>query len=136
MNPRLAIDQREISPRWRTITSPRQQSFFDVMVKVSDWTEDDLQAAVAALPPTIRDRLAKGPVPRRYDCAACEAFKPFPDDFSGPTWEVFAYHEVPKLYLRRQDDLHYGPLANESYERTLAMYRAAGWSGEAPEADA
>lgn len=56
----------------------------------------------------IREKLARGPLPPRYDCGVCEAFGfeywsvavPNRDD---PRWVAYAYHEVPKALMRLRD---------------------------------
>lgn len=110
-------------------------------------TEDDLVEAVSQLPVVIRERLAQGPDPYRWTCGVCKAFgKPYlaelrrqlahPMDAADLMWRAFAYHEIPKAQMKRADQQHYGLLANEIYERCIATYRAAGWNGEAEEANA
>lgn len=100
-------------------------------------TEDDLKVAVAALPDDIREALARGPLPYRYDCGVCAAFGGemfYGREDHDPTDTLFrawGYHEVPKLWMKRRDQQHAGPFSNETYERTIATYRAAGWDGEA-----
>lgn len=104
-------------------------------------TEEDVRAAVALLPAAVVERLCGGPIPARYRCGVCQAFGV---DFYGsgqidlddPRWIVWIYHEVPKADMDHQDQLHFGDLANETYVRALATYRAAGWDGEAPPPDA
>ncbi len=106
---------------------------------LSDMTEDDLREAVEALPEAIRLKLAEGPLPYRYDCGVCEAFgkeylnelkrnietAPDPTDLK---WRAFAYHEVPKKDMFRAEQQWSGPLAADTYKRTKATYRAAGYS--------
>lgn len=96
-------------------------------------TEADLAALMAELPAAVRDKLARGPLPYRYDCGVCDAFgRAFwsepknhrPDD---PAFRVWAYHEIAKLQMRRRDDEWYGPAAEDHYLRTIATYKAAGW---------
>lgn len=103
-------------------------------------TVEDLQAAVDQLPDDIRARLAKGPIPRRWDCGVCVAFgRPFwvgEPDPTDPRWIAWDYHEVPKLEMKRANQQWYGELANDTYERCIATYRAAGWTGEAEPANA
>lgn len=120
---------------------PKYQAYRDALLAADDLTEDDLLAAVAELPNEIREKLAAGPVARRWSCGVCEAFgKAFyatgDVDLTDPRWRVWIYHETPKARMKRVDQQHYGPLANESYGRTIATYRAAGWTGEAGEPDA
>ncbi len=113
----------------------------DLYTPVRHMTEATLIAAMAQIPETIRLKLAEGPHPRRWTCAICLAFGkdwyltavPAPDD---PMWLVFAYHEIPKIHMKRDDDQWYGTLANRTYERGIATYRAAGWKGEAEGANA
>lgn len=131
-----ALAERPIASSWREIRTPRQRQFYALLLEVRDWTEDDLCAALDTVPPAVVERLARGPVGRRWDCGVCDAFGRMPDHIDGPMWKVYAYHEVPKLYMERREQLHYGPLANEIYERTMATYRAAGWDGEAAGANA
>lgn len=106
---------------------------------LADMTENDLREAVAQLPDEIRDKLAKGPLSYRYACGVCKAFGSAylaelkrnietPPDATDPKWRAFAYHEVPKKDMRVAEQQWSGPLAQEVYERTLATYRAAGWS--------
>jgi hypothetical protein len=120
---------------------PKYYDYRDALLAADSLTEDDLLEAVVELPNEIRDRLAEGPLPYRYDCGVCEAFgkafyKEGAVDLADPMWRVWIYHETPKARMKRVDQQHYGPLANECYERTLATYRAAGWPGEAPEPNA
>jgi hypothetical protein len=125
--------EREIAPTWASPElTARQRSFRDAMLSVVDWSLDDLQAAVDALPAHVRARLSQGPVARRWSCGICDAFSPTPDDMSDPIWKVYAYHEVPKLYMRHRDEQWYGLLADEVWERCRAVYKAAGWSETEP----
>lgn len=120
--------------------TPRQREFVAFLQAIEDMTEADLGDAVAACPAEVRDRLAAGPLRYRFDCGVCVAFGvdfyKGTADASSPAWRAFGYHEVPKLQMRRTDDRHYGELANETYRRAIATYRAAGWDGEAGEANA
>lgn len=123
------------------LTTPPQSAFLLALDAMKGMTEAELQAAVALLPPDLRERLAAGPHPVRYTCAVCEAFgrryysdvKP---DLSDPMFIAWAYHEVPKADMKRRAQQWHGPLANEIYKRCIVTYRAAGWLGEAQEADA
>lgn len=120
---------------------PEHQAYRDALAAADALTEDDLCAAVAELPEDVREKLAAGPVPRRWSCGVCEAFgKAFYSsgdvDLTDPMWRVWIYHETPKARMKRNDQLHSGPLSNETYDRTIATYRAAGWDGEASEANA
>lgn len=120
---------------------PRAVAFREGLERIEKATEQMLCEQILLLPPAIQTRLAKGPSRRRYDCGVCEAFghdwvKEAPCDPEDPCWWVWAYHEVPKLDARRSDDQWDGPIANRIYERTIATYRAAGWKGEAAEANA
>jgi hypothetical protein len=104
-------------------------------------TEEELQRAALLLPFGVRDRLAAGPLPRRWSCGVCDAFgadwyRNATPNLADPMWIVWCYHEAPKSRMTHRDQLHYGLLANETYERTLATYRAAGWNGKASEANA
>ena len=109
-------------------------------------TEDDLRAACEQLPGDVRDRLSRGPLRRRWACGVCEAFGRYkqhlrdtldqPRDPDDPMWRAFSYHDVPKIGMKRGDQEHYGPLANDIYLRCLATYRAAGWDGVAEEPNA
>lgn len=104
-------------------------------------TEEELASAVASLPAEIRERLAHGPIPRRYTCGVCVAFgasvyKSLEPDLDDPMWVAFSYHEVPKIDMKVADDQWYGGAANEVYRRCIATYRAAGWTGEAEEPNA
>lgn len=115
------------------------QVFLDALR--DDVDEDDLRTAMGRIPAHIRERLAEGPIRSRYACGVCQAFgaafyKSGVFDLTDPMWLVWGYHEAPKADMTRREQLHYGPLANETYERCLATYRAAGWTGEAPEPDA
>lgn len=120
--------------------TPKQVELREALRRMRSATEAMLREKIAQLPSHIRERLAQGPKPYRYDCGICDAFgRDFVQgtvDISDPRWWVWAYHEVPKLDAKRHDDVHYGPLANRIYERTIATYRAAGWEGEAAEANA
>lgn len=120
---------------------PKYQDYKDALLAAEALTEDDLRAAMLELPDEIRATLARGPIPRRWDCGICEAFgKPFyctgAVDLTDPRWIVWIYHEVPKAHMKRNDQLHYGHWANETYVRCIATYRAAGWSGDAEEPNA
>lgn len=122
-------------------TTPRQREFVAFLQAISDMTEDDLAAALALCPPVVMDLLTRGPLAYRYACGVCEAFggRAFhghTPDVSDPLWRAWGYHEVPKLHMRRADDRHYGRHANDTYERCIATYRAAGWDGEAAEPNA
>jgi hypothetical protein len=115
------------------------ESAFEAFLRsIEDMTYDDLVADVAQLPVEIRERLADGPMQYRYDCGVCVAFggRSFYGKGIGSAddvrWRVFGYHEVPKLGMKFQRELHNGPHANAMYERCLDTYRAAGWTGEAP----
>jgi hypothetical protein len=120
--------------------TPKQREFVRFLQSIEHMTLDDLRAAIAACPRDVRDRLEAGPLFRRFSCGVCEAFGrgfyagiPDADD---PRWRAWGYHEVPKLQMRRSDDRHYGELANETYRRSIATYRAAGWEGDAEEPNA
>lgn len=123
-------------------TLSRFPDYMRALEEVAWITEDDLADLMPLLPHQIVVGLAEGPLPYRFDCGVCSAFgrsfyrnvaKHQPDD---PTFRVWAYHEVAKLGMRTKNDEHYGPCANDHYERTIATYRAAGWTGEAQEANA
>lgn len=106
-----------------------------------DVTEEQLRAAVEQLSWHLRDALARGPLPYRYDCRVCESFgsgfyKGIEYDLSNPMHLVFGYHEAPKVNMTHRDHQHYGPHANATYTRCIATYRAAGWSGDAEEPNA
>lgn len=123
--------------------TPETTRFREFLSDLRALDEAALDVAVSELPEAIRQRLSEGPNPRRWSCAVCEAFgehfyKQAHDDLDpeDPMWIVWGYHEVPKAEMRFADQLHYGPLANETYERCIATYRAAGWDGEAEEANA
>lgn len=121
-------------------------SYRDALAEIASMTEDDLRADVDLLPDVRRERLAAGPLPARWSCGVCKTFSDFVAaldrgreprvDLSDPEWRVFLYHEEPKARMKRRDQLHYGPLANEQYERGIATYRAAGWDGDAAEPNA
>jgi hypothetical protein len=124
---------------------PRFLSFKEALEEAEGLTPEDMADAVAQLPEADRARLAKGPKARRWDCGICDTFADLirlldgdqaAADLSDPRWVVYLYHEVPKARMERRSQLHYGALANEGYGRCLATYRAAGWDGEAAEADA
>lgn len=120
---------------------PKYQAYKDALLEADTLTEDDLREALVELPDEIREKLAAGPIARRWSCGVCEAFgKAFYSvgdvDLTDPMWRVWIYHETPKARMKRADQQHYGPLANESYERTITTYRAAGWTGEAQEPNA
>lgn len=113
----------------------------EALIVAESITIDDVQDAMNSIPLEIQQRLAKGPLPRRYDCAVCVAFgKNFYGDghviLGDPMWTVYLYHEVPKAKMKRMDQCHYGPLANEIYTRCIETYKAAGWAGVAEEANA
>lgn len=119
----------------------RQHAYAHVLIALREMTEEELYEAVAQLPQEIRDRLARGPHPARFTCAVCNAFgkghyKTVWPDADDPAYRAFAYHEVPKGRANSGDDQHHGALANETYERCIATYRAAGWKGVAAPADA
>lgn len=121
--------------------SHRHDAYGDFLKELDPITEDSLREAIDQLPPYMKERLAKGPIQRRWSCQVCDALdsnlrKDDPFDAEDPRWIVFAFHEIPKTRCKRRDDLHYGPIANEIYERCLTTYRLAGWTGEAPEANA
>lgn len=120
--------------------TPKQVEFREALRRLRPATELMLRDQVARLPAGIATRLERGPLPSRYACGVCDAFgRDFIQgtvDLSDPRWWVWAYHEVPKLDARFNDDQHYGPIANRIYERTIATYRAAGWTGEATPANA
>lgn len=130
------------SPLWTSEFT----SYRDALDRLAAMTEEDLREAVERLPAARRERLAAGPLPYRWDCGVCKAYADFISELDrgrkpivnvdDPEWRVFLYHEEPKSRMKRRDQLHYGPLANELYERGLATYRAAGWDGDAPEANA
>lgn len=110
-----------------------------------EWmTEDDLASAMAELrelEPDVIAKLAQGPKSYRYGCAVCDAFgeayyKHCPPDPDDPKWRAFAYHEIPKKDMFHANSQFYGPLANDTYVRCIATYRAAGWTGEAQEPNA
>jgi hypothetical protein len=116
-------------------------TFRDKLRPLASMSEAELEAAVRMLPPAIRERLAQGPLPRRFACGVCEAFGAAwyldaEPDSSDPLWLVFGYHEVPKIDMQHRDDQFYGELANDVYRRCLVVYRAAGWTGEAEEPNA
>jgi len=138
------VTSSQTSRAWDPMTlakTPRQQGFVRFLQAIAHMTDDDLVAAVAACPLDVRQRLISGPLPRRWACGVCEAFggarfhggTPDADD---PMWRAWGYHEVPKLRMRRANDCHYGEHADETYRRTIATYRAAGWTGEAKEVNA
>lgn len=106
----------------------------------SKFTKQDVVTAMIEVPPHIVERLAQGPLPRRWSCGVCEAFgEPFYDgepDVNDPQWIVWAFHEVPKLKMHLADDQWYGELANETYRRCITTYQAAGWIGKAEVPDA
>lgn len=119
----------------------RAIEFRDSLLVVEQATEEMLREQIALLPAGIATHLERGPTPRRYECAVCNAFgrdwvKEVPCDPADPLWRVWAFHETPKLDARHKDDQHYGAIANRIYERTLATYRAAGWQGVATPPDA
>lgn len=120
--------------------TPQQREFVQFLLAIKDMTEDDLTDAIAACPVDVQARLADGPCRPRWTCGVCEAFgRSFytgEPDADSPLWRAWGYHEVPKLEMRHANDRHYGPLANETYERAIATYRAAGWIGEAATANA
>ena len=112
--------------------SAAQIALRDFREALRPMTEVDLRADVAALPNDIRERLATGPHPRRWTCGVCQsfgdaAFYRGTPDLDDPRWRVWGYHEVPKADMRRADQQWYGPLADDTYRRCIATYRAAGW---------
>jgi hypothetical protein len=123
-------------------------SFGAALMAIQEMTVNDLIGDMGKIDRTHRDALCAGPMPRRYDCSICECIGKLPDwenrpapfwmrdDPDDPLWRVWAYHEVPKLHCRRNDDLHYGWQADVIYERCIETYRAAGWTGEADPANA
>jgi hypothetical protein len=121
---------------------PRFRAFLEaVRERVPD--ERALGQFIPLLPPAVLAGLAAGPMPYRYDCRVCSASggEPFwgTDDNLDPSDAlclVWGFHEVPKLDMARRNDQYYGALANETYRRCLATYRAAGWVGSAPEPNA
>jgi hypothetical protein len=115
---------------------------FEASLQVAkSMTVEDLMVAVDSLPNSIKNKLAEGPHPSRYVCGVCEAFgdefykKPVEDN-TDPVWLAFAYHEIPKLEMVLEAQQFYGRLANEVYVRCIETYKAAGWTGEAEEANA
>lgn len=118
----------------------RHAAYKDALERLRPMTAGEVRGAVQNLPVEIREKLAKGPHPRRWTCAVCQAFDVpatvVEADQSDARWLVFGYHEMPKCDMRHRDDQHYGDLANEVYRRCIEIYRAAGWTGEATEANA
>jgi hypothetical protein len=118
----------------------------DALREAASLSTGDLVRAMNEIPAAERERLAFGPMTYRYDCGICETFRDLVQildrdgggavDLDDPRWIVYIYHETPKARMKRADQLHYGPLSNEGYERGLATYRAAGWTGDAPEPNA
>lgn len=112
-----------------------------VLAAASGMTEADMRAAVAACPERVRETLARGPLRRRWSCRVCAAFEELgwrsgEVDITDPRWLVFVYHELPKVEMDDEQDCFKGEHANEVYRRCLAIYRAAGWDGEAEEPNA
>lgn len=121
--------------------TPRHREFKAALEDLRDVDEAELADAMARIDPAIRARLAEGPHPRRWTCGVCEAvgagwYRDRKPDRSDPLWIVWAYHEVPKADMNHSDQLHYGELANQTYRRCIATYRAAGWTGDAAEPNA
>ena len=91
--------------------------------------EADLPALVAQLPEGRRAMLALGPITADpLDCRVCEALgEPWklalaagaPDWIEGAAMRLFDFHQA---------DGKRGPAA---YRRCCAIYRAAGWTGDA-----
>lgn len=99
-------------------------------------TIGDVKKALEKIDPKIVGFLKEGPVNYRYDCAVCIAFggasnKP-PDisKLSDDEMVVWIYHELPKMSMKRGDQVFYGPFADQIYERCIETYKAAGWTGE------
>lgn len=122
--------------RW----APTHSDYVVFLEAIEQMTEDDLADALAQCPEMVRAKLAEGPVRGRWDCGVCDAFgKSFymgQPDVDSPLWRAWAYHEIPKLDMQSSRDMHFGPLANQCYERALMTYRAAGWIGDAAAANA
>lgn len=106
--------------------------------------DDGLPPLVAALPEPIRALLALGPLPDRWECRVCSAvggarfygYAHLHAEPSDPRWAVWMFHETPKLHAVETNELYYGPLADQIYQRCIMIYRAAGWEGVAEPANA
>jgi len=118
------------------------EEYRETLLKAADISLEDVVEAMSKISDEVRVKLASGPLPYRYDCGVCQAFGAPAnstvhfEDFDEPSMTVWIYHEVPKGKFRHRDENYYGPGANEIYERCLATYRAAGWTGEATDANA
>lgn len=144
-------------PKLATTSSEDGKLVLEHLQALEGMTVEELEADIAAMremdsfhqsqrlvvPKQIVVDLAKGPSRfGRFACGVCEAFgKPWYRDkaswdLKSPLYRVFCYHEVPRIYCRFKDMEHFGKHANTIYERTIATYRAAGWTGEATEPNA
>lgn len=135
------FEGRPVSNYWDELPDEKAMSamgFRRLLEAVRDMTYEDLVAEVAKLPDDIRARLAEGPRQNQYSCAVCDAvggpsfYRSGKDDPTDVVWRVYAWHEVPKLFMTNNRQLHWGELSDETYKRCVATYRAAGWTGEAP----
>jgi hypothetical protein len=117
------------------------------LVEAREITVQRVAEAIERLKETHPDhveRLARGPNPSRYSCTVCNAFRAHWDtpgvddliDLSEPPWVVWMFHEVPKSFMRRNKDLHYGRFANMIYERCVVIYRLSGYKGMVEEPNA
>lgn len=111
------------------------------LLAAQDMTYDDLLEAMYQIPSSIKEKLAEGPKSYRYACGVCIAFgREFYENMDhtldNPMFKVWIYHEIPKVHMRFRDQLHSGQFSNQTYIRCLETYRAAGWLGEFPEANA
>jgi hypothetical protein len=141
----IAVDHfvdRELAPAWGRLTTDQQRMFKHLLVEMRDVTVPEFVVMVEALPAPIRARLAEGPHPRRWTCGVCNAFgrerwpngaAPLEDE---PQWRVWAWHEVPKLFMLNPDSQFYGRYANENYRRCVVTYQAAGWPADPEEPNA
>lgn len=107
-----------------------------ILFAYEDLTIEDVKEALKKIDPKIVEFLKEGPVNYRYDCAVCIAFggasnkAPDISKLSDDEMVVWIYHELPKMSMKRGDQVFYGPLADQIYERCIETYKAARWIGE------
>jgi hypothetical protein len=97
-----------------------------------------LTEAMTKIPQRVREELAQGPLPHRYDCRICKAVLAHAShmerdanfgtiDLDDPLAIVWLYHEVPKLDVKERDEQWWGPPADAQHQRCVETYRLAGW---------
>jgi hypothetical protein len=117
-------------------------TYIDDLTLYEHLTIEDVKEAVQHIRKEIREKLAEGPVPYRWDCAVCQAFGAKAntvvkyETFTKNELIVWIYHELPKANFRFRDQNFYGKGADDIYLRCIETYRAAGWEGEAEEPNA